>query len=49
MASNKRISSDYNITTVSGGSNVTITTGNLVVDGNLVILGNSSYIDTDLV
>lgn len=48
MASNKRISSDYNITTVSGGSNVTITTGNLVVDGNLVILGNSSYVDTEI-
>lgn len=48
MASNKRISSDYNITTIDGSSNVTITTGNLVVDGNLVILGNSSYVDTEI-
>lgn len=44
----KIISSDYNITTVSNGSNVVITTGNLVVDGNLIILGNSSYVDTEI-
>jgi hypothetical protein len=48
MSSYKITSSDYVIRTTGSATNVTVSTGNLVVDGNLVILGNTSYVDTEI-
>lgn len=46
MTTYNRISGDYNIVTVDTGSNVIVTTSTLVVDGNLDVLGNMTYIES---
>lgn len=46
MATYKRIDGDYNITTLSGADNVRITTHTVIIDGNLAVEGNVTYIET---
>jgi hypothetical protein len=46
MATYKRIDGDYNITTLSGDDNVRITTHTVIIDGNLAVEGNVTYIET---
>lgn len=48
MTTVKRITGDYNITTLGPNDNINIDTSNVTVDGNLVVLGNitSTGIDT---
>lgn len=46
MATYKRIDGDYNITTLSSDDNVTITTHTVIINGNLDVQGNVTYIET---
>jgi len=46
MTINKRFNDDYRITAVNPDSNVTIDCHTLVVDGNLDVNGNVTYIET---
>jgi hypothetical protein len=45
MATYKRIDGDYNITTINSDDNVNITTHTVVVNGNLKVEGDVTYID----
>lgn len=46
MATFKRIDGDYNITTLGSDDNVLITTHTVIIDGNLAVEGNVTYIET---
>lgn len=46
MATYKRIDGDYRITTLNSDDNVTITTHTVIIDGNLSVEGNVTYINT---
>jgi hypothetical protein len=46
MTTYNNISGDYNIVTVDPTSNVIITTKTMVVDGNLDVMGNLTYIES---
>jgi len=46
MATYKRIDGDYNITTLGSDDNVLITTHTVIIDGNLAVEGNVTYIET---
>ena len=46
MATYKRIDGDYNITTLGTDDNVRITTHTVIIDGNLAVEGNVTYIET---
>jgi hypothetical protein len=46
MATFKRISGDYTIQSAGAGDNVNINTNTLTVNGNLVVTGNSTSINT---
>jgi hypothetical protein len=46
MATYKRIDGDYNITTLGTDDNVLITTHTVIIDGNLAVEGNVTYIET---
>lgn len=49
MATYKRIDGDYSITTLNSNDNVLITTHTVIIDGNLNVQGNITYIEsTDL-
>lgn len=45
MATYKRIDGDYNITTLNANDNVNVTTDTVVINGNLKVAGNVTYID----
>jgi len=45
MPTYKRVDGDYNITTLNSQDNVNITTNTVVIDGNLAVQGNVTYID----
>lgn len=49
MSTTKRISGDYNIISIdpSGGDNVNIVTNTLSIQGNLDVIGNLTYIETN--
>jgi hypothetical protein len=45
MPTSKRIDGDYNITTINSDDNINIRTHTVVIDGNLNVQGNVTYID----
>lgn len=47
MSTYKRISGDYNIATLNAADNVSITTNTVLVNGNLEVAGNLSYINVE--
>lgn len=47
MSTYKRISGDYNITTLNAADNVSITTNTVLINGNLEVGGNLTYINVE--
>lgn len=47
MATTKQVNGDYTITTVSSNDNVFVNTHTVIINGNLDVVGNVTYIETN--